>query len=457
LFRRQSVRKLLIEAAVIVIGIGATITIAYYKTRPTPVHIERRLAGHEQDVSRNPRVQYAPALAVGPAPRRLLLGGSSDSLSDTRVYASTDAGSTWQSDPGPPLQRANCEIDHPAVAVTADGTQVFAFSATRYCDLPEPEVQVAVRRRSDGEWRIRSLLPVKGYAKDDHFALATSGKRMWLAWTRRPKQFSSTLVGYVASSSDDGATWSRPVRLPVAQPFALSLAAARDTLYVAAADGDDNTLVVTRSTDGGTRFARPRTLASFTSPYDESCEGAPLPPQPQYCVPPSVHLLLDRDGSPLVGWSDVEQNQTDAVRLARLSPSLRVVDPPHRIGPADGDPSDQFDLSLALDPSDGTLWACYMDTFGDVYRHEAWPTCTLSRDHGRSWASPVRVALAASDETKTGSNLRGYGSTALAAWNGVGHVLWTDTRRFDTLGEEIYAATVPAGALLHPPTSTANK
>jgi len=435
---------------VIAFVIGGTIGIVYYKTRPKAVHVERRLAGHEQDVSRNPRVQYAPALAAGPAPQHLLLGGSSDSLSDTRIYESSDAGASWSSDPGPPLQRGNCRIDHPAVAVTRDGTQVYAFSATEFCDLPEPQVHVAVRRRGAGEWHEHAFLPVRGYAKDDHFALATSGRRVWLAWTRRPQQFSSTLVGYVASSPDDGGSWARPVRLPVAQPFALALAVSGRTLYVAAADGDDDTVVVTRSSDGGRTFAKPKTLASFGSPYDESCEGAFLPPQPQFCVPPSIQAVVDSGGSLGVGWNDVEANQTDGLRYARLSPALRVVDPPHRVGPPDRAPSDQFDLSLATDASDGSLWACYMDTFGDPYRHESWPTCTLSRDRGRRWATPVRVALVASDETQTGSNLRGYGSTALVASNGAAHVLWTDTRQYDRLGEEIYASTVTAQSVLHP-------
>ena len=448
--RRPAVRTLLIEAVVIALGIATAATILYFHSRRTPVHVERRLAGKEQNVSRNSRVQYAPALAADPANARILLGGSSDSLADTRVYLSKDGGSAWSSEPGPPLQRGNCKIDHPAVAVTSSGAEVYAFGATEFCDLPEPKLHVAVRSAAGGPWRVRPMLPVQGYAKDDHFALATSGRRVWLAWTRRPRQFSSTLVGYLASSPDDGRTWSRPVRIPVPQPFALSLAAAHRGVYVAAADGDDDTLVVTRSPDGRT-FAHPKTLVSFSTPYDEGCEGAFLPPQPQFCIPPSLHAVADRNGDVYVGWTDVEANQTDALRLARLSPALRVLDRPHRIGPVDAAPSDQFDSSLAVDASDQTLWACYMDTFGDSYRHESWPTCTLSRDRGRHWASPVRVALVASDETATGSNLRGYGSTALVAAHDVAHVLWTDTRDFTERGEEIYGAVLPAHALLHPP------
>jgi hypothetical protein len=126
---------------------------------------------------------------------------------------------------------------------------------------------------------------------------------------------------------------------------------------------------------------------------------------------------------------------------------LRVLIRPRRLGPADRTPSDQFDPSLAVDRSDGTLLACYMDTFGDPYRHQAWPTCTLSHDGGRAWAVPVRVALKSSDESQEAADLHGYGSTALVASDGVAHVLWTDTRQILEQSEDIYGARLSESAL----------
>ena len=233
------------------------------------------------------------------------------------------------------------------------------------------------------------------------------------------------------------------------QPFALALAASpRGDLYVVAADGDNDRLVVLRSRDGGRTFGGALRLAGFATPYDEGCEGALLPPQPQFCIPPSVHVVVDRSARVDVAWTDVEANQTDGLRFARLSPALRVQTPPRRLGPPDRALSDQFDPSLAIDRSDGTLWACYMDTFGDPYRHDAWPTCTLSRNDGRTWATPVRVALEASDETQTAANVRGYGSTALVAANGIAHPMWTDTRQLTENSEEIYASRLTEKSLL---------
>src|SRR5207247_11126466 len=112
-----------------------------------------------------------------------------------------------------------------------------------------------------------------------------------------------------------------------------------------------------------------------------------------------VHVVVDRADRVDVGWADVEANQTEGLRLARLSPDLRVQTRTRRLGPPDLAVSDQFDPSLAVDRSDRALWACYMDTFGDPYRHQAWPTCPFSRNGRRTWATAGRVRLAAPHAT----------------------------------------------------------
>ena len=55
----------------------------------------------------------------------------------------------------------------------------------------------------------------------------------------------------------------------------------------------------------------------------------------------------------------------------------------------------------------------------------------------------------------TGANLRGYGSTALVAANGIAHVMWTDTRKIDENSEEIFASRLPERALLKRPAAAA--
>jgi hypothetical protein len=440
---------LFLEALGIAVVLGVAGTLIYFHQKPKPVRVLLPFAGREQNISRDPRVQYAPALAADPRNPRVLLAGSSDSLADTRVYTSSDGGRTWTSKQGPPLLRGNCKLNHPAVAITGNGHELFVFGASEFCDLPTPKIQVAERTGPEAAWKVRPLLPVKGYARDENFVLAASGRRVWVAWTRRIRRFSSTHVAFIASSRDDGATWSTPRRLPVPQPFALSLVPARGgSLYVIAADGDDNTLLALRSNDGGRTFSRRRTVASFSTPYDETCEGASLPPQSRFCIGPSPSAVADPAGQLLVLWGDEAANGTEDLQLARLSPELRVLQRPHRIGPADKELADQFDPSLARDRSTNALWACSMNTEGDFYRHRAWPMCMVSRNDAKTWSKPVRVAVPPSDETQTASNQRGYGSTAVVAANGDAHVLWTDTRNLLTDGEDVYANTISERAAL---------
>src|SRR5438034_11190939 len=88
----RTLRGLTIEFAIIVILLAAAGVTIYLVTRPKAVHVERRLAGSELDVSDNGRTQSGPVLALDPANARVLLGGSTDDLDDTRVYQSTDGG-----------------------------------------------------------------------------------------------------------------------------------------------------------------------------------------------------------------------------------------------------------------------------------------------------------------------------------------------------------------------------
>jgi hypothetical protein len=98
-------------------------------------------------------------------------------------------------------------------------------------------------------------------------------------------------------------------------------------------------------------------------------------------------------------------------------------------------------VQQAVDQSDGTLWLCFYDTAGDPSQTKAWFSCSVSADGGRSFAGPLRVAGASSDESLPGARQFGY-YQGVAAANGVAHPVWTDTRRLATLKEEIYTARV---------------
>lgn len=104
---------------------------------------------------------------------------------------------------------------------------------------------------------------------------------------------------------------------------------------------------------------------------------------------------------------------------------------------------DQFWPQSAVDPSNGTLWACFYDTKGDRARKRARYTCAVSVNGGTRWSRPLAVASVASDATQKGVDPREYGDyEGLAVANGIAHPIWTDMRDVATLQEEIYRARV---------------
>ena len=118
-------------------------------------------------------------------------------------------------------------------------------------------------------------------------------------------------------------------------------------------------------------------------------------------------------------------------------------------GPLETRP-DQFWAQSAVDQSDGALWLCFYDTNGNSSRRRAHYACTVSGDGGRTWAKRVRAASVDSDETQRGASYQYGYYQGLAAANGVAHPIWTDTRRLDDLGEEIYTVALTE-ADLRPP------
>jgi hypothetical protein len=230
----------------------------------------------------------------------------------------------------------------------------------------------------------------------------------------------------------------------------------KGTLYVAWHDISAFHVNVAMSTDGGKTFGGEHQVVAFAIVTIPACAaGIVIPAQKLTCVQPNPILSVDTSGGPYSGRVYVTYTLTDfqgdkgiAVTVfdSRLRPlagyavrkqALLIAPAPSSVN------ADQFWPASAVDPSDGTLWACFYDTRGDRKRTHASYSCTYSTDGGIRWAKPVRVASVASDETQPGADPREYGDyEGLAVANGVAHPIWTDGRDLATRGEEIYTATV---------------
>jgi hypothetical protein len=449
-------KKLVIEFLVIVAVMGTAGLVIYLVTKPAPIGNERPIGGTQRDLSDTVRAQVEAQAALDPVDPRRILAVSGDVLQGVRLYASRDGGASWTNRLGPPLLRANCNHDHPTVAIDRTGRQYVAFLAQDDCRGGfEPHVYAGVRDGFDGRWRVRPVdrVPPGRFAYDDRPALAADPKRsrVYIVWTRLENQYGpqQTLSAILFSHSDDGGrTWSRPARLGEGRVYSTALAVAPEgDLYLAIAR--EGELVLQRSTDGGATFGPPKQVTVLPGPFIAGCPhgNAIVPAVPGACVGPSPTVAVvpsgERKGDVFVTYSAPEADRTQAVWLARFDQKLRRLGG-GRIGPPDAKKADQFGPAAAVDPSTGAVWVCYYDTTGDPGRKRTWFTCTASRDGGRRWAAPVRAAASRSDETRFSANQKAYGDReGLVAFGGVAHPVWTDGRRLLHDAEEIYSTSIP--------------
>jgi hypothetical protein len=425
-------------------------------------------SGPNVDVSNLRGPQSEPAITVDPANDQILLAGSNSLLEGTmRAYGSTDGGATWQTTavfPVPKRLDDACAAD-PGVGIDRTGRQYFSFVRSTPCQLGHPQLYVASRPGPDGAWGTPVLVSPLGRARfDDKPAIAVDrsaaspySNRVYAAWTRvgHDGRF-STLV---SSSDDGGKTWSAPSRANRTgeQLSYVTLATSRrGTLYVAWHDISAFHVNIALSTDGGKTFGGEQQVVAFAIVTIPACAaGIVIPAQKLTCVQPNPVVSVDTSSSRYAGRVYVTYTLTDFQGDKGIA--VTVFD--SRLHPISGYPAggkalllaprpasvnaDQFWPASAVDPSTGTLWACFYDTRGDSKRLRAFFSCTFSTDGGDHWAKPFHAASEASNETRAGADPREYGDyEGLAVANGVAHPIWTDSRDLATRAEEIYTTTL---------------
>jgi hypothetical protein len=308
--------------------------------------------------------------------------------------------------------------------------------------------------------------PLRTSVADDKPAIAVDTSpvsphrdRVYAAWSRLSHNQALTIV--LSSSDDGGRTWSRIMKVNRTgdQETYSSVAVARDgTVYVAWDDSSGYSLKIARSTDGGRHFEPERTVVTFFIVPIPSCgSGILIPASLRVCLHPNPVVTVDRSagryaGRVYVSYAQTETTGDEGVVVKAFDPSLRPVREEATAvapGPRSVRP-DQFWPASAVDQSSGAVWVCFYETAGHE-RKRAFYACTVSRDGGRTWPRPVRVASVATDETQPGTDARQYGDyEGLAVANGVAHPNWTDARDLNTLGEVNYPSRLTGAALPAP-------
>jgi hypothetical protein len=267
--------------------------------------------------------------------------------------------------------------------------------------------------------------------------------RVYVAWTR------DKLI-MIAHSDDQAVTWSKPVA--VTEPglgATLGVSSSGDVYLSWVSDAG---LTIERSTDGGDHWSNP---ANFGSTGGKACPM--IPATPTACANEFPEVAVDRSTGKYAGRVYVVfaiRTPSDRVGVfvnAFNRDLTEVAGSPWRVDrPIDGAGADRFYPVVAVNQQSGVVWACFYDTAPDPRRIKTYFSCTLSRDGGVNWASPVHAATTASDETSrraftntAQSAGRLYGDyEGLAVADGVAHPIWTDGRDLARLQEEIYTTTL---------------
>jgi hypothetical protein len=413
------------------------------------------LATDQIDVSHATATQAEVAVTVDPADPNVLVAGSGSFEGAARVYASTDGGATWSSDPLPTPPRI-CGYGDPAVAIDDLHVQRYTFLVGPCGPNATALIQIALATRADaaGTWTTR-VLDIPGASTfSDKEALAVDSApdsphhgRIYVAFTRIPG--AQVLL---TTSDDDGVTWSQATRVnspTTGDATFSSLAVGADgTLYVAWLNTAQHVRLA-RSLDGGAHFVDETVVAdTFQLPGTLCGFGAArLSAQPKRCVTAAPSVSIDRTRGRVyvtfgaAGRDGREQNvYVSAYDAATLAPLVRK----RRVNPADGRTvSDQFLPASAVDESTGHLWACWYDTTGAAARKRTRYTCAASSDSGATWSALLRAATTFSNETVAGAASFGYGDySGVAAAGGIAHPVWTDSRNLVSLGEEIYSTAL---------------
>ena len=259
---------------------------------------------------------------------------------------------------------------------------------------------VFVRRSLDGgiTWR-QPAVPVVEHAtkpgipfEDKPYIVADNTKgpfagNLYVGWT----QFTLTQsVVLLSRSQDDGATWSKPIRISTeaglprddngdVEGFS-GVVGPDGTLYVVWTDG--RYVVFTSSSDGGRTFAPSRGVVPIGPPYFiitdvERTNGFPV-------------ISIDPRGGNGAGllyltWSDYRNGDVDvfcstsADRGQTWAPPVRVNSDPIHNG------ADQFFSWLAVDPVTGAANLIFYDRREDPENTKAVVILARSTDHGRTF------------------------------------------------------------------------
>lgn len=355
------------------------------------------------------------ALAADPSrPRRLIAAWMQDLYAGYVTAASHDGGASWTTSIVPGISRCaggqpEMGVD-PALAVGVDGT---AYLAGFSLDLPDDAVPAPVRSRLQVSTSADSGLtwsPLHVIADDagtlhDKPAITPDPRRAGtahLVWTQESTAFGPLSTGiWLTTTRDGGKTWTVPRTVLAPNPptliphgsellvlpdgSLLVLATMLPGLLPDTGRWLPHTIQAVRSSDGGSTWTAPATVAEFDT-GDASFHSGADTDGGERIQAPSAFTGADvaPDGTVHVAWRHAVDARTVEVRTSRSSDGGRTWAPPRVVRAGD---AEVFLPHLAV-AGDGTVGVTYHDTRADVPGDAGFTTdlwLSRSRDGGRTW------------------------------------------------------------------------
>ncbi len=403
--------------------------------------------------------QHEPHIAVNPTNPNNVVAASKDwrpedgNAKHIWIYTTTDGGASWLNQP----------ITYPVGTTVFHSSDVIVqWNDTGSIVYVNPLVYDSnnlgnyVTKSTDGgiTWntavRVDSGNDDKNWMIVDNHPASPYYGRVYVCWW-----LTTGSQDYCSHSSDQGATWSAPALWGnIAQGFVYPVVQPDGTLDVVY--NNDPVIQMVRSTDGGTTFGSPITVASIVGVYGNrggrswrvnSMQAAATGPEGNIYV-----TWLDDRNEGTRGWDIYLTRSTN--NGATWSAPMMVNDDPVAV-------RDQFEPAINVAPN-GRVDVVFMDMRNDPANTLSDLYYTSSTDGGLTFAANQRVTDVnfnlsngiPSDSNGCAGDYLGVSSTNTDVWP-----VWTDTRNSDGHGsnaQDVYVGHlhINVGTPTNTPTGT---
>lgn len=375
---------------------------------------------------------------------------------------STDGGATWNQASLPEFS-GDARQGDPTIDWTSDGT---AWTVTIGIITTTDLVMRTFKSTDQGAtWTFDSTVTTTQSNMDkqalwiDHSPTSPHTDNMYLIWHNGSPCFVSTRKG-------PSGTWSTPLQISGSETKGTAIGGdiktnANGDVFAFWPDTVSQNLFVSKSTDGGTNFGTPVSIAKTNGAFQNfipaqngrGCliylSGGAFIASGQsyvYAVWSDLAGGTGCSSSANAPGGDATSSCKTRAFFSRSTDGGANWSTPIKLNDQNSK-NDQFFSRLAVDQVSGTLVAIYYDTINDPSRLKTDLWMQASSDHGASWSSAVQVTTAETDETSAGaqSNFQYGDYIGLTGQDGNFFACWTDRRSGGV--EEIWGAPIQTSSI----------